>query len=289
MISRCRGGGGWWWCVYLLGVVLLGTLVAAYFGASSETMGAVVNLLTFALMIGATGGMMYLSWRTARAIRGEQQQLETIEELMQLRRWADAAGMLQSLLSRPMRMHPARIQGLIFLSGVLSRYHRFDEAMKVQDYLLENVRMDPGTEHGLRLGRTMAMLREDHLSDADRALSELRRDDRARESGGLALLEMYRDVKTGHPEEAIGIFEERWKAMRDQLGHRFGDAQVLVAKCYDLLGRSDEASKAYERATLLVPVVELERRYPETLGLGEKYGGSQWPGEYRVDGEVATR
>ena len=29
--------------------------------------------------------------------------------------------------------------------------------------------------HGLRLARAMAMLREDHLFDADRAISELRR------------------------------------------------------------------------------------------------------------------
>src|SRR5690606_7370874 len=131
------------------------------------------------------------------------------------------------LLSRPMRTQPARIRALILLGTILGRYHRFADAIMVYDYLLANVQMDPVSEHGLRLGRAMAILREDHLFDADRAISDLRRSDR--ESGGLALIEMYRDVKAGHPEEAIAVFNERHHAMRRQLGHRLGDAYVLLA------------------------------------------------------------
>ncbi len=273
--SQPRARVPWFW--YVLGVVLLVTLVTAYFAGDNETLGAVVNLLTLLIMIGAMAGMMVLSWRMARLHRAEHQQLEAVEELIQLRRWPEAAGILHHLLGRPMRSQPARIQGLIFLSSVLGRYHRFNDAMVVQDYLLQNVQMDGGTEHGLRLARAMAMLREDHLTDADRALSDLRRSDRARESGGLALVEMYRDVKTGHPEEAIHVFETRGRAIRQQLGHRYGDAYVLLARAYDMLGREDDARRAYERATLLSPPVELHRRYPETAVLAEKYPPTPWP------------
>ena len=107
------------------------------------------------------------------------------------------------------------------------------------------------------------MLREDHLVDADRAMSELRRISDRKSSAGMALLELYRDVKTGHPQEAIAVFDESMGILRDQLGHRTGDAYGLVAKAYDMLGREGEARSMYEKATLLAPVVELERRYPE--------------------------
>lgn len=128
-------------------------------------------------------------------------------ELIQLRHWSQAAGLLQQLMSSPMRAAPMRIQALIFLASVQARYHRFAQAIEIHEYLLENVQLDPMTDHGIRLARVIALLHEDRLTDADGALAELRRTDRQRESGGLALVEMYRDIKTGHPSEAIAIFQ----------------------------------------------------------------------------------
>ena len=84
--------------------------------------------------------------------------------------------------------------------------------------MLENVQLDPNTAHALRLGRAMATVREEHLFDADRAISELRREVGDRDSAGLALIEIYRDVKTGHPAEAIDVFNSRLPALREQLG-----------------------------------------------------------------------
>jgi hypothetical protein len=141
----------------------------------------------------------------------------------------------------------------------------------VQEYILEHVHLDPESAFGLRLGRAMALLREERLFDADRAISDLRRGVPGRESGGLALVEIYRDVKTGHPAEAIEMFEAKLGVMRDQLGHRVGDAYALAARAYDLLGREEEAKQAFGRGTLLAPVGELTRRYPELAGMVEKY------------------
>jgi hypothetical protein len=148
----------------------------------------------------------------------------------------------------------------------------------VHNFVLENVQLDPGTQQALRIGRAMAMLREDHLFDADRAIAELRRGG-GDDSAGLALVELYRDVKTGHPTEAIELFHQRRESMRNQLGHRFADAYVLVARAYDLLGRESEARNAYHNATVLAPATELSRRYPETAGLLEKYGATPAPPE----------
>jgi len=194
-----------------------------------------------------------------------------LEELVQLRRWPEAAGMARTLLSHPTRTPVARIQGLIFLSSILARYHRFEDAISVHNHLLDTVNFDDSTTHGIRLGRAMAMLHEDHLVDADRAISELRRGGGGKESSGLALIELYRDVKTGHPTEAIERFEKTLPMFQEQLGHRTGDAYALLAKAYDMLGRSDEAKVAYEKATLLTAVSELNRRYPEVATLRGKY------------------
>jgi tetratricopeptide (TPR) repeat protein len=226
---------------------------------------------------------------TVRRQQDERARIDAIEELVQLRRWQQAAAMLQQALSRPTVSPAGRVQLLFFLASVLARYNRFDDAIAVQNYLLEHVDLDPTTQHALRLGRTMAMLREDHLFDADRAINELRRDvSRAIDpsqpdaaaapvSAGLALIEIYRDVKTGHAAEAIELFHRARQPLREQLGHRVADAHALVARAHDFLGDSPHAQAAWERATLLSPVVELLRRYPELSAIAGKYAAATAP------------
>jgi hypothetical protein len=115
--------------------------------------------------------------------------------------------------------------------------------------------------------------------DADRAISDLRRRGPAEGTAGLALVEIFRDVKTGHPDEAIEIFNKHLPQLQQQLGHRVADAHGLVARAYDLLGNESEARAAYQRATLLAPAVELQRRYPELVKLAEKYPAAPAPKE----------
>jgi len=256
---------------YAAGFFMLIVMISAYLSSTSTAMANVMQAFSLFMMFCVVVSMGLLTFAMARRQQAEAQQLLAAEELIQLRRWGEAGMLLEGMLSVPMRAPQHRIQALIYLSTVLARYHRFGDAIVVQEYLLEHVRLDPGTEHGLRLGRVMSMLREDHLVDAHRAMSELRRGDDERQSPGLALLDLYRDVKNGHPQEAIDIFEERLPSLRDALGHRVGDAYYLAAKAYDMLGRDLEAQRAYERATLLAPLAELQRRYPEAASMSEKY------------------
>ena len=273
--SQPRVRVGLFW--YAAGFFLLVVMVSAYLSAVSTTLAAAMQLLSAMAMMGIMVGMGMLTFTMARRQQAEGQRLVAVEELMQLRRWGEAAVILEGMLSEPMRAPQHRVQALIYLATVLARYHRFPDAIIVQEHLLEHVRLDPGTEQGLKLARVMSMLQEDHLVDADRAMAELRRGDAERQSAGLALLDIYRDVKTGHPDEAVEIFQERLPALRDQLGHRAGDAYYLAAKAYDLLGRGTEAARAFERATLLQPLVELQRRYPEAASLSEKYSPALAP------------
>jgi tetratricopeptide (TPR) repeat protein len=218
-----------------------------------------------------------LVWRSA--LSREQQQLVAVEELIRLRRWPEAAGLLENLLSRPMRTPQGRVQALVYLAAVLARFHRFADAVAVYDYLLRFEFNDEEMTHGLRLGRAMSLLHEERLFDADRAINELRRQRGGEPSAGLCLVEIYRDVKTGHPQEAVDLFEGNLTVLRNQLGNRVADAWALAARAFDLLGREAEAKAAYEKATLLVDEEELGRRYAEVASLCGKYPPSPRPRE----------
>jgi tetratricopeptide (TPR) repeat protein len=282
------------WLMPALGLFVMLVLVSAWLSGRSKGWSAVIDVASGVIMIGLGIGMALLMSATVRRQREERLRLEAIEELVQLRRWPEAATMLEGLLSRPTRTPWARVQGLIYLAMTLARFNRFDDAIKIQNHLLETVNLDPGTAHALRLGRAMAMLREDHLFDADRAITELRRDvsraaaaDSDREnqpdappaSAGLALIEIYRDVKTGHPGEAIEMFDRSLPTLRRQLGHRVADAYALAARAHDFLGRTDQAQSHWEKATLLSPAIELARRYPEVSVMMSKYQPATAPAE----------
>ena len=81
-------------------------------------------------------GMGAFTSHLVRQQRQEQQAIEAVEELVQLRRWDEAAAMLDGLLSHPTRTNAARVQALVYLCSVLARYHRFADVMTVQDFLL---------------------------------------------------------------------------------------------------------------------------------------------------------
>lgn len=267
------------WMRFGLAGVVLGWAFAWYFGRENPQAQESISLLSSVGLAFLVGMMGLASVMAARGLRAERAQLEAIDELIELRRWPEAAMMVQAFLLRPARSPVARAQALLYLAMVLARYHRFEESVLVHDYILREVPLDDATSHAVQLGRAMALLREDNLLDADRAIAELRRGSRGIESAGLALVELYRDVKTGHPVEAVEAFEKQLPAMRRTLGHRLADAWALSARAYDLLGREPEARIAYANATLLMPLGELTRRYPEISPLAEKFMPTAAPPE----------
>ena len=261
-----------------VGGIALVLMAAAYLAPTGANAVRLIEILFPLLALGLVAATLFSSTLAIRRHRNEVRQLEAVEEFIQLRNWTGAGMAIEGLFvgPEPARNPLIRSQGLIFLSVVLARYGRFTDAITVQNYLLENIPFDPGTEYALRIGRVMAMLREDHLFDADRAINELRRlADRSGQNpdatAGLTLVEMYRDVKTGHPAEAIDLFESKLATMRDRLGHRVADAYGLVSRAYDLLDRATDARLAWARATQLAPAMELVRRYPELNACATKY------------------
>ena len=256
-----------WWMGGLFLMMMLGTAVAG--GRSAEARQA-ANVISALGMMGVVCAIFFISFFSARRMRAEQQRVESIGEMVQLRRWTEAAMALELYLSQPARTQGLRIQALVYLAPVLGKLDRYSDAITVQNYLIEEGLVDEGGAAAVRMGRAMAMLHEEHLFDADRAINELRRGPAAG-SGALALLEIYRDVKTGHPAEAIELFEQKLPTMREQLGHRVSDAYALIARAYDLLGRENEARLAFRNATLLAPLGELLKRYTEIGKLAGRY------------------
>ena len=274
--SKPRPRVHWFW--YTIAVMSFLAMVGVLGANQAPEIREAIDLLSLLIIVALMGATTMNTIFNAKKHRAAQQAVESVEELIQLRRWQQAGLVLHGFLSQPAPSARLRAQALVYLSSVLSRHQRFEDAIMVQNYILENELVDATADYGLRLLRAMAILREDHLVDADRAISDLRRRGNPT-SGSLALIEIYRDVKTGHPAEAIEIFQERLPQMQRQLGHRVADAHGLVARAYDMLGRDSEAAAAYERATLLAPAAELHRRYPELAKLNEKYQPAPAPAE----------
>ena len=264
-----------WWAAGTFLLIVLGTSVlGGRWGEQRQALGLVSALATVGLIV----AMSAISIYTVRRFRSEQQRVEQIGECVQLRRWPEAAMALDQYLSLPSRTQALRVQALFYLSIVLARLQRFQDAITVQNQVLAEDLVDAPTAAMLRIGRAKAMLREEHLFDADRAISELRRGPAAG-SAALALVEIYRDVKTGHPAEAIELFEQKLPTIREQLGHRAAEAYALAARAYDLSGRQPEAREAFHKATLLCPAGELFRNYPEVQKLSGRYDVAAAPPE----------
>lgn len=221
-------------------------------------------LILNAALLGLGGLIVWMVAHTARRHRREQESLALAHQNVQLRQWAAAASGLATLLSRPMLIPQARIQALIYLSAVLAHYQRFGDVAKVHDYILQRAQLDPGTDQRLRSASIWAMLREDRLVDADRAIVELRRSCGSTRSPSLAMAELYRDIKTGHGEEALAEFHSDLPMLRQQLGHRSADAWALASCASRAMGKLDDARTMARNALLLGDARDILSRFPET-------------------------
>lgn len=87
----------------------------------------------------------------------------------------------------------------------------------------------------------------------------------------LRLVELFRDVKTGHITEALDLFHAQRDTLRRGLGHRVGEAHALAAVAYDRAGRESDAARAFADATALQPMADILNRYVEVRPLIAKY------------------
>lgn len=206
--------------------------------------------------------LMFFGYFQSRKSRVEMMSLETAGELIQLRQWTKAEELLRSLLSSPMRNPQSRLQALAFLIHVLNRCQRYSDALDVYDHLLGQQRIDDSSIYNLRAGRAMALLRDDRLYDADKAIGQLRQTG-AEDAPPLIMLQLYHALKTGRLDDLVEIYARRVGHLKTEMGPKAADAHAFAAAAYFQLGDAERAERCWTLATLIAPPVEWVRRFTE--------------------------
>ena len=258
---------------------LLVVWVAALLG---PVLGLSAAALETAALLATVAAVILLSVR-GMALNRETATLDDLEALLALRRVDEAVPGLQDVMGRPMHGPENRLRAMLLLGTTLARLNRADDALRVYGELLETEGLAGPAGLMVKIARTATMLRADHLYDADRALSDLRRtvgrDDNADPVAvaGVRLVELFRDVKTGHLAEAVELFDAHLPLLRTGLGHRVAEAHALVAIALHRLNRGAAAAARFADATALAPLSDLVRRYPELWPLCSVYAATAAP------------
>ena len=115
--SQPQRQNGWLrYAAIALVMLVLGSMIA---GQGSPQVQQGLSLMGSLMMLLVIVGMGVVTWQAVQRQREEQRQIESIEELIQLRRWPQAAAILNAILSVPSRSLQGRVQALIYLSSVL--------------------------------------------------------------------------------------------------------------------------------------------------------------------------
>ena len=250
-------------------------------------LGPVIGLppvaLETAALLATVAAVVLLSVRGS-ALNRETATLDELEALLALRRVDEAVPGLQDVMGHPMHGPENRLRAMLLLGTTLARLNRADDALRVYGELLDTEGLAGPAAVMVKLARAATMLRADHLYDADRAISDLRRTIGRDEAladpiplAGLRLVELHRDVKTGHLAEAIELFDAHLPALRAGLGHRAAEAHALVAIALHRLNRPEDAAARFADATALAPLSDLVRRYPDLWPLCPAYPATNTP------------
>jgi hypothetical protein len=255
----------------------------------------ILMLMTFASIWGG---------QIARRVRDEERQVDAAELALRLGQFDPAAIAVSKALSMPMLSPLNRVRALGVYVGLLSRFGRYEDvAHAVEAVLADGVPVSMVAP--LRAARVYAMLRDDRLVDADRALTELRRmsagswagdqhgDDAMDDAGetlgarakALAMLaEAYREVRTGHADDLLARHAQRRPVVVSHLASRVADLDAMVAWAALRMGDESRAEGLWKLATTLTPGEELVRRYPELSDVARRFWSAPIPPEATSSG-----
>lgn len=215
----------------------------------------------------------------SRQLKEEERAVAAVEEAVRMRQFESAVWGLSGVLAKPMLSPLARVRALFAYVGALVRFGRFDEAVTAVDELLEEG-VPSAMVAPLRGAKAFALLREDRLADADRAVTDLKKLGRDGPAGAvLALAEHYREVRTGHVAEVLEHHETRRKLIAQHFTSRVADADALAAWAAYQLGNISLAGKFWQRATTVGNVTELLERFPELSKLTSAIAPAPLPPE----------
>lgn len=245
-------------------------------------------LFSTMIVVGAVGVATVWGAYMARRLRDEDAAVGRAEAAIMLRRHDAATWELAALVGAPMLSPLARARALAAYVTMLARTGRHDEAVRATDALLAEGVPDAMVP-ALRAVRTIALLRDDRLIDADRAINDLRKLGRDGQPGAfLALVEAYRDVRTGHGDDVLSHHTRRRALVRDALGTRVADLDALAAWAALRHGDEPGAAALWRRATVVRPAPELIWLYPELAEVAARLAPPNSPQELAVAPQGAS-
>jgi hypothetical protein len=275
-------------------VVVSAALVAGLFfaGATDEPARSIQRMAALLIPAGVLAFSIFWSAQLGAELRNEERRVAALEDA---RRRGDSGWLrlaISDMLGRSMMSPLNRVRALEVYVHLLSDSGRFEEASEtVEGMLADGVPLTMVAP--LRAARVYAMLRDQRLVDADRALSELRRTDPdvelSRQGEALVvLLQLYRDAVTGHGEEALRLLDAKRGVVARQLGVRVAEADALGAHAALSVGRPDEAALLWSRATLLLTPQALLARYPQLQSTSSQLPAAPTPVELQPTTAVQT-
>lgn len=223
-------------------------------------------LLPWVVVIGFFGWLYYQRRRMTEA----QRSVRAVQELTVLRHHDEALHQAWRILPSLRRWADLHVQTVLLASADLMAVNAYENALAAQDYLLEHAPDDHPLARMVRLQRTMALLHDDRLADAD---DELRRLSRLKLGPlGQAMRrvgELYQQLKTGHHVDAVESLDDdaAFISQLRPLGVDAGYGYAMMATMYHHTGRTDAAQRWWHRATMLVAPQRLADDLPETRPL----------------------
>lgn len=229
--------------------------------------------------LGVLAGLVGLSAAQRRRVLGLEREVAKVHELALQRQWARAMAGAWGLLPRLRGLPDLFARTTAFFAYGLDEQGAFEAAIVGYDFLLRHLPAEHPGAMLLMIQRAMAQLAVDRLTDADDALRRLRHLEQWPGSGLSAayrLAVLRQMVRTQHYADAAGLEDrliERLRPLGVEAGYGYG--LMALAKWRlasegagagagaELESRGEGAEEWWRRATLLLPVEALVRKFAD--------------------------
>jgi hypothetical protein len=265
----------------MLPMVLLATLVVMILAMTSQSHTLSVLSLLGVVMLLCLSFMFAGRARRAQAL---ERQVGAAQELAAVRRYPESLRLAWRLLPGAAGTPDLHWRTIACMGQVLDQLGAHEAALSAYEYLTQRFSADQPVGVHLRLQRAVLLLILDRMIDADQALRSLRGP--VEEAGDPVIRASYRlaclqqQVRTNHFDDALAAAPSLLADLRP-LGVEAGFGHALMAlSFYKSLGAAAASPEAtatapaqaglwWSRATLLLPLTELVRRYAALAELAQ--------------------
>ena len=199
-------------------------------------------------------------------------------EAVLLEDWSTAGERLCDLLSRPVANSTVRTQGLLGLAAVADHCHQYQSSQLLYEQVLKDASGQPIQLHAAAVGMAAAMLRNDELTGAVQVTDQLARQDWPRPwKAHVELVRLFREAVMGQYDDIVDSADVRQALFRECLSTRSGYGYGLLALGHHRRGQTDQASRLWQDATLLIAPEKLLDQFPVLSELADRYPACEVP------------